>query len=201
MADRCSAKAKGTGEQCKRWAIEGGKTCLVHGSSTAAAKAAAKRRTDRARAEAALVVYGLPIEIDPQTALLEEVHRSAGHVAWLGQVVHSTDAEDLVWGITEQVDKGAGEFTGTDTTYAAKPSVWLDLYQRERKHLADVCKAAIGAGIAERQVRLAESQGSLLAGVIERVLRRLDLSEAQRIIVSVVVPEELRAAQVLEAQQ
>jgi hypothetical protein len=144
-------------------------------------------------ARQAVATYGLPREVGPAEALLEEVHRTAGHVAWLQQKVREIEEGDLVWGIVEEVDKGAGEFTGTDTTSAAKPNVWLELYHRERKHLTDVCKAALAAGIAERQVRLAEQQGALLVGVIQRILDDLALTAEQRELVPTVVPRHLRS--------
>lgn len=145
------------------------------------------------QARRAVATYGLAREIDPAVALLEEVHRTAGHVAWLNEKVQEIQADDLVWGVTEEVDKGAGEFTGVDTTKAAKPNVWLVLYQQERKHLTDVCKAALAAGIAERQVRLAEQQGALIVGVIQRILDDLALTAEQRARVPEVVPRHLRS--------
>jgi hypothetical protein len=137
--------------------------------------------------------------VAPDVALLEEVHRSAGHVAWLGEKVAELEAEDLVWGKTEEVEKQATEFGGTDTTFKAVPNIWLTLYQQERKHLASVCKDALAAGIAERQVKLAEQQGVLLAAVISRVLNRLGLNDEQRALIATVVPEELRAAATADA--
>jgi hypothetical protein len=144
-------------------------------------------------ARRAVATYGLPREVDPGTALLEEVHRTAGHVAWLHEKVQEVDEADLVWGVVEEVDKGSGEFTGTDTTSAAKPNVWLTLYQAERKHLTDVCKAALAAGIAERQVRLAEQQGALIVGLLQRIFDDLDLTAEQRALIPTVVPRHLRS--------
>lgn len=190
--ERCTAKAKQSGDQCKNKAVLGAKTCRMHGSATKAAKAAAERRVGEALASRAVATYGLPREVDPVVALLEEVHRTAGHVAWLHEKVQAIAADDLVWGVVEEVDKGASEFVGIDTTRAAKPNIWLDLYQRERKHLTDVCKAALAAGIAERQVRLAEQQGALIVGVIQRILDDLALSDEQRALVPTVVPRHLR---------
>jgi hypothetical protein len=168
--------------------------CKLHGGSTPTHVLSARRE----QARRAVATFGLPREVDPHTALLEEVHRTAGHVAWLGEVVQGLERDDLVWGVTEQVEKSAGEFPGTDTTYAAKPSVWLDLYQRERRHLVDVCKAAVAAGIEERRVRLAEQQGALLASVIRGVLADLDLSADQQSRVAEIVPKHLRAVAELE---
>ena len=44
MPDQCTARAKQTGEQCKRAPIAGGTVCVVHGGSAPAAKLAAQRR-------------------------------------------------------------------------------------------------------------------------------------------------------------
>lgn len=191
--ERCGGTNRG-GKVCGQppgWGTDhpGIGKCKHHGGSTPTHKAAAKSEMARR----AVATYGLPREVDPAVALLEEVHRTAGHVAWLHEKVQDIDEADLVWGVVEEVDKGSGEFTGTDTTSAAKPNIWLELYHRERKHLTDVCKAALAAGIAERQVRLAEQQGALLVGVINRILDDLALSAEQRELVPTVVPRHLRA--------
>lgn len=191
--ERCTAKSKRSGGQCQNKAVPGGKTCRMHGSATKAARSAGDKRVAEEHAARAVATYGLPREVDPAVALLEEVHRSAGHVTWLQQKVAELAPEELVWGVTEEVNKTATEFSGVDVTSAAKPNVWLDLYQRERKHLADVCKAALAAGIAERQVRLAEQQGALLVGVIQKILDDLALTAEQRELVPTVVPRHLRA--------
>jgi hypothetical protein len=61
-----------------------------------------------------------------------------------------------------------------------KPSVWVELYQEERRMLARVCKMALDAGVNERAVRVAEQQGELLAGVIKAILEDLELTKEQR---------------------
>ena len=136
-------------------------------------------------ARQAVVTYGLPREVDPAQALLEEVHRTAGHVAWLGALVAALEQDDLK---QRDVVSKAGM-----TLVWEKPAVWLELYAQERAHLARVAKSAIDAGIAERQVRLAESQGALVAEVITLILEDLGLSSEQRARVPEVVPRRLRA--------
>jgi hypothetical protein len=145
-------------------------------------------------AQRAVDTYGLPRDISPTDALLEEVRFTAGHVAWLRQRVSELAPDALTWGTREVVDKQATEFTGTDTTEAAAVNVWLELYYRERKHLVDVCKAAISVGIEERYVRLEEAKGQLVADLIRRILGRLDLSELQQDLSAQVIPEEFRRA-------
>ena len=149
------------------------------------------------QAEEAVRTYGLRRDISATDALLEEVQWTAGHVAWLREQVQALEATALTWGVTEETDVQATERPGTDTTRAAAVNMWLELYQRERKHLVDVCKAAITAGLDERRVRLAEAQGAVVAEVIRRILGRLSLSDEQAGMVPLVVPEELRRAAVL----
>lgn len=163
--------------------------CANHGGKTPTQRKAVQIETARR----AVTTYGLPREVAPDVALLEEVHRTAGHVAWLGDVVAALEHDELVWGVTDEVDRQATEFSGTDTTRRAAINVWVVLYQQERKHLASVCKEALAAGIAERQVKLAELQGQLLAKAISSVLDALDLSKEQRARVPEVVPPILRA--------
>ncbi|MFG1826735.1 hypothetical protein ACGFIJ_30005 [Microbispora bryophytorum] len=132
------------------------------------------------------------MEIEPAVALLEEVRRTAGHVAWLGAKVAEMDEDDLVWGVTEEVEKSSGEFPGTDTTKAAKPNVWLQLYRDERKHLVDVSAAAVRAGVDAAIVKLTQQQGVLLAEVIRRTADGL-LAEVLA-VVGDGAAERLRAA-------
>jgi hypothetical protein len=191
--DKCGGRKRdGSGRTCTRpagWGTDhpGIGKCKLHGGSTPNHNTAA--RNEQARRDVA--TYGLPIDIEPGLALLQEVHRTAGHVAWLGAKVAELDEDDLVWGVTEEVDKGSGEFTGTDTTKAAKPNAWLVLYQQERKHLVDVSAATVKAGVDKAIVKLTEQQGALLAGAITRILDALELSPSQRALVPSVVPTVL----------
>ncbi|MCG5464212.1 hypothetical protein MED01_002377 [Micromonospora sp. MED01] len=193
MAELCGAHARSTGKPCTRPVVKGANRCRFHGGAAPQVKAAAERRTQTALAEQAVKTFGLPREVDPRDALLEEVHRTAGAVAWLHEQVQALQAADVVWGKTEEVDKMAGEFPGTDTKRAAEVNVWVRLWQAERAHLVKVCEKAIGAGLEERRVKLAEQQGAMLAGVIKAILGDLDLSAEQQAKVATVVPMRLRA--------
>lgn len=133
-------------------------------------------------------------------ALLEEVHRTAGHVAWLASVVAELDREEVVWGVAEETDRPAvyGEDGmqiggGTETKRKAVPNAWVVLYQQERQHLAKVAKAAIDAGVSERVVQVYEQIAASYVQVLERVLDELRLTDEQRRRVPAVVQEQLRA--------
>jgi hypothetical protein len=166
----------------------GAGNCTFHGGSSPNGRKHAMEQAARKAVE----TYGLPRDISPTDALLEEVRYSAGHVAWLRAKVAEIEEKDLVWGVTEQAEKTATEFSGVDTTYSATANMWLELYHRERRHLLDLVRTAISVGIEERRVRLEEAKGQLVAELIRRILSRLDLTDEQRAASARVIPEEFR---------
>lgn len=160
-------------------------------------RAAAKRRLEEEAARKALATLGLPVEVSPSEALLEEVHRTAGHVAWLGRKVQELDETTLTWDTTKVEtlttgdpdqgdDKGRGP--ASRTTQTAAVSVWYQLYAQERAHLVKVSEAALKAGVEERRVRLAEQQGQLVGGLVQRVLGAL----FDRLVREGIEPDRLR---------
>jgi hypothetical protein len=78
-------------------------------------------------------------------------------------------------------------------TIDAEGRALLDVYADERDRLVRIAKTTLDAGVEERRVQLAESQGALVAGAIRRILVRLNLTSEQEALVGVVVPSELRA--------
>lgn len=189
VREKCTAKSKRSGERCKRWPIRGGTVCAIHGGNSPTVRAAAKRRLEEAEAQKAVVTLGVRRDVMPGDALLEEVQWTAGHVMFLRSKVQELEDKELVWGLAKEE---VGD-DGVKVTHAASTSVWYDLYERERKHLVQVCSAALKAGVEERRVRLAESQGAQVAAVIQRVLDGLELSADQLELVPTVVPAALRA--------
>jgi hypothetical protein len=141
-------------------------SCWSHGGTSPSHVAKAERET----AAAALRTYGLPREIDPVSALFEEVHRTAGAVAWLGEIVALIDPENLVWGVTQETDSQSGEFPGLDTVRQAKPVVWLELYRLERKHLVDVCKTVVSLQLEDRRDRAGRQQAAQMFLLMEAML-------------------------------
>jgi hypothetical protein len=230
MSDPCGAK-KRDGNPCGAAPIKGGKRCVRHGGKAPQVQAAAARRVAEADAKEQMVkavrTLGLPIDIDPGKALLDEIHWTAGHVAWLrdkvqeletvGNLTRGTadkttwnkdgdsefhegsdesgnpNAHSLVWGQTEYRDKTGGDDAGQTVVEQAGINIWYQLYLKEREHLAKVCALALKAGIEERKVKLAESQGLLVADAIRRILSALGLTPEQQQLVPEVVPRELRA--------
>lgn len=192
-APQCTATSKQSGVRCKRRPIRGGTVCAMHGGKTPAVAAKAEQRLLARQALVAAEAFGLPREVDPHSALLEELHRCAGAVQWLGAIVADLETKDVVWGRVKethgtQLEKGAEN----GTTYAAQTNAFVRLWQDERDRLAKVAKTCVDVGIEERRVRLAESAGQQLAAVIRSVLDQLLLTDEQRSLALQVVPNELR---------
>jgi hypothetical protein len=167
----CGAKKKQGKGACHRppgWGTDhpGQGRCKLHGGGTRSHR----QKAARERAAAAVATYGLPREIEPQDALLEEVHRAAGHVAWLQKVISALQKDELIAGVARTVQL-PDETTRLE--YSAGLSVWVRLYHSERDRLVRVAKAALDAGVAERQVKITEIQARLLADVVTAIVTDL----------------------------
>lgn len=197
----CAGHRRRDGLPCQNHPINGATVCKFHGGAAPHVRKKAAERYAEQKAMAVVRTLGLPMDVGPTEALLEEVRWTAGHVQWLrGKVDQLSDGHDaqttthpLVWGETKRVDKEATKHPGQDVTEEAGVSIWYQLYLKEREHLVQVCAAAIRAGVEERRVRLAEQQGDLIADVIQAILADLKLSPAQQEQVATVVPRHLVA--------
>lgn len=137
---RCRATAKGTGKQCRNPAIRGGFTCRAHGTAKGTpARAAADRRIEQERMEREMTkateTYGLPRDVDPGQAMLEEVRRTAGHVMWLQMQVNAIPKAEL---------------------FDAKHAVLLATYRQERVHYGRITRDAVSCGLKAKQLDLLE---------------------------------------------
>src|SRR5437899_2401968 len=122
----CGARKRQARGTCRRpagWGTDhaGIGRCKLHGGSTRTGRKAA----ERAQAEEALAMLGLPRDVEPAEALYEELCRAAGHVAWLGAVIADLPPQEL------------------------PTSAWLPLYQAERDRLTKVAKVALDMGLTE----------------------------------------------------
>lgn len=184
---RCAAKV-GAG-YCEKHPMVGQNRCGTHGGRAPQAIAAAERRQQEARAAALAVTYGLPVEIDPVDALLGELWRTQGAVLWLEVQIRALTPEGLTWGVTSVVDKGATEFTGIDRTEAAGITPLLEVYMRERKHLAQLSKDCVTVGIELRMEQRMKAVGQEFHALLTRVVTALGHDLADPAVVDVVVTE------------
>lgn len=164
----CKGHSRSTGKPCGNRAIAGGFVCHMHGGSSPQARRAAADRLAQQRAAIEMARHGLvtPRAVDPGDALLEAIYGAAGEVDYWRSVVAQLDPSSLTWGKTQQTTK-KGKIKVTETAGAA---VAYKLMVDAQDRLARYAASALKAGIEERRVRLAESQGAQLAGVVQAVL-------------------------------
>jgi hypothetical protein len=192
----CGARRRqqpGTCERPAGWGTPHAGTgrCKLHGGNSPQSIRGAQQRA----AQTAAVAFGLPRDVDALTALDEELKRTAGAVEWLTEFIRAQDPAALAWGVAEKVKRGSGEFPGTDVKLAAAPSVWVQLWQGERKHLVDIGKTIVSLGLDERLVRMGEAQGAAVYAVLGRVsalvLEQLGMSDEQRALAVELLPRVL----------
>lgn len=186
---RCGAATR-KGAECKNPAGAGTDhfgygRCKNHTGSTPAGRLSAAKQELVERQLQALA-YGIDatIDVEPHQAIAEEVARTNGHIRWL------QDKLGIVDDPTELVP------VGQDGNRI--PGVWLQLYLNERAHLVRTAKTAIDCGVQEREVRIREKQGELLAGAIRAILERMPLTDDQRAAAPVIVREVLLEFAALE---
>lgn len=163
-------------------------TCKWHGgTSEKHTKHAIKQKVASELAEfktEQIYTMGGEVDIDPTTALSQEVRRTAGCVHWIGERVRELHESE----VTMMGPQGP----------IVNP--WIKLYQEERDRLINVSKVALGAGIAERQVRLAEEQGRMIATLIMAVLldKDLHLTPEQRHVSKAIVRKHMMTMDIID---
>lgn len=196
--ERCSGHRKNTNPPvpCMRWPRKGEKACRQCGGNTPRSRAAGERaRRDAAAARAVANLTRLR-DVDPVTALLEEVQRAAGAVAYIEGRIHELDPDGLVWGRTQSRSGYTATGSIDVTTEGPGLNEWIRWWHIERDKLVKASAAAIAADVDTRIVQLAELQGAMLADVIAGVLDDLHLTDEQLERVPTVVPRRLRLVSV-----
>ncbi len=155
----CGAKKK-NGDLCRAFSGQGTDhpgvgRCKFHlGNSRTHSVNAVVQETQRR-----MVKLGMPIEVHPHEALLSMLYLASGHVAWLRE-----------------------EVAGTDDLGTFEARVLVQLYGEERDRVAKIAKAALDAGVAERQVVIAERYGEMLYQLLSGIFSdpELALTPAQQ---------------------
>lgn len=144
---RCTATAKSTGGRCTQPVTPPATVCRFHGGHAPQVLAAVERRKREAELARAAQTYGAPVGIPAAEAMQDLIDRTYGNLRYVVAIMASLTEEDL-----------------------RADLFWLERYDAERDRLAKLGKSMLDAGIAERQVRLAEEQGRQLANVLRDVL-------------------------------
>ncbi|MEV4287394.1 hypothetical protein AB0K40_17960 [Nonomuraea bangladeshensis] len=191
----CTKKSKRSQQRCHAFAVRGTATCYTHaGVSTSVAKAkgealsawrAVPGRQDVSPSEAVLAMLQMSwARVGLYASLLEQQVADAqgggGH--GLGDDPELGPGAGLI-GHTRSGVKDIGIFA---TGEALRGLTLLE--EKERDRCVRFAKTAHDMGIADREIRLAEQQGALIAGAISRILDALELTAAQRALVPTVVP-------------
>lgn len=168
--------------------------CRYHGGLTKQSNTKAMRERLIEQAKVDEMIYGAPVEqIDPGEAVMQELARTAGHVQWLFEQLQKEEQDLVETG--ESPSKVLKQFTKLGQT----PSVYIDLYFRERQHLLTVAKTAAGMGIAERQIRLAEEQGRQISQVLKGFIDAMGLTPEQLVRAPQIMREQLQQIQIATA--
>lgn len=112
------------------------------------------------------------LQVSPWDALLSEVRRSAYRTAWVDARVEMA---------RKRVDEAADfEEENVITLRDQELRQWIRTSQDERKHMTQVAKNAIQAGLAERYVESVRVEGQRIAGIISRSIEAGNLSQEQQ---------------------
>lgn len=194
---RCTAK-RTDGTPCSAWPVHGSDKCVQHLFNPKARANAAVR--------AEVLRWGLGnANIDPGETLLRLLSQAvnrAEHYASLLEVQYELAAEghtdtDLPVGVTALIghkydlDREGNRVAGEE---AIRGLVELEATERDRA--ARFAGLAISAGLAERQVRMAEQLGPRIAAALKEILSdpELGLSEQQQQAVPAVARRRLAIA-------
>lgn len=177
------------GVQCGKHPIAGSRYCRNHAGGPQARANAAVR--------AELARWTLTVEdVDPAATLLQLLAQSRRRVEeYSTRLAHLVDEHggDLAEAMV------ADQFIMSDSGHLQKVGEYIrglaTLEAAERDRCANFAQLAIRAGIAERQVRLAEQQGALMATFMRAVLSdpALALTPEQRAAVPGVMGRHLQA--------
>ncbi len=121
---------------------------------------------------------GAPLSIEPQDAILECIRISAGEVAYASERISELEASDAVGPVKRTLVRKTDDGTVQEVRLDAPAlHIWIRSRREAMDRLVSYSFAALKAGIEERRVRVAESQGALLAGAVQAILRELGVDQ------------------------
>lgn len=146
--------------------------CKLHGGLSPNGR----KNAERLELEAACSTLGIQVQTSPAEALLNEIRETAGNVEFYRRLVQDLQTHpaadtyvagngdgDGHWERGEPGIYGRTYHQSGSPTGEAKPHVLVQLYNDERKHLAQTTVAALKVGIAAQAVELASRQAELIA--------------------------------------
>lgn len=172
-------KCTGTNRQgnpCGLDAIRGGRVCWRHGGNAKQVRAKAAMRHDLSR----WGLDGIAETVDPGETLLrlltQSYHRAQTYADELARLIAEHGIHEALVGETLIVDPNSGSVHKVGEYVRGLAQMERD----ERKFCGHLSAQAIAAGLAERSVRLAERQGSLIEQVLTAAFDEMNLTDEQR---------------------
>ncbi|WBL18504.1 HGGxSTG domain-containing protein [Citricoccus sp. NR2] len=189
----CGARKK-NGEPCGAHPARGATRCRRHGGASPQAKRKATERVVEAEVREVLgTIDPSAPQLHPVETLLQLIQYKHAEVIWLRSVVRDFREQELAWGVVQHEYGMSAEGPIDKKVESAQQNVWWKLLREAENQLATWTAAAAKAGIDERQVKIREAEALAFAGVIHRIIQRLQLTPEQASMIATIVPEELRA--------
>lgn len=92
-------------------------------------------------------------DLDFVSAFEGEFRRTYSRILWLEErIAGLAEERDLIWGMSKEEHISASEFAGTNKTYEAKTHIYEDMLWKERKHMLEMVKLWVKAGIEEQKI-------------------------------------------------
>lgn len=148
--------------------------CKYHFGATKMGSRNGRKLMIRDRAKKAIEQLGVNLDhVSPELALMVELRRAFAICAWLEMEISNTE---MAGPSTPPPDPEDQPEPGQNPEVVQS---WMSVFLDERKHLAKVAKMALDAGIAERTVKVLETQAAQLAQAIRTILGELQLTPDQ----------------------
>lgn len=198
-ANRCTAKSRQTKTRCNNTAMTGLAVCRMHGGKTP--RAAAKSELVKAEQKIlGMRRYTTPIPHDdweaaPVNAFEMEFRRTIAHIRYYEEKLAELKEEALIWGRTKQEDEfGEEGYLGKKQTDEAKPHLYEELLFRERRHLAELIKSWIAAGLGAKRLQLEQDAMDRLELALSNIIVALGRDPRDPEVRQIVRNELLKAS-------
>lgn len=149
-------------------------TCKYHMGCTPAVARGAHRALLADKVDEMKRLGVVPANANPEEVLLQEVARAAGAVAYFDDLVAALEEDELL---------------------SPRGIVLTEMWNEQRRLLAQTAKSVVQAGLAKRTVQVQETQAALLVQIVLAVIGspELSLDSEQQSIARRLVASQLRA--------